>query len=175
MPWRGTCTSACARTSAMGSSRTATSTRWTRERASRAPSARRIPWTSRCGRRRRRARTPPGTRPGAAAGHYRRPIAYPDAGSERAQASVGRVREAARRLRPGSSPEDLAPLRDRFFDALAEDFNTPAALAALFDWVREANKRDGVGDAHLREMLGVLGLENLLEAEAAPAADEDTR
>ena len=79
------------------------------------------------------------------------------------------MREAARRLRPGPSPEDLAPLRDRFFDALAEDFNTPAALAALFDWVREANKREGVGDAHLREMLGVLGLEALLApTEQAP-------
>ena len=109
------------------------------------------------------------------AGHYRQPIAYSDAELEQAQASVGRVREAARRLRPGASPEDLEPLRDRFFDALAEDFNTPAALAALFDWVREANKRDGVGDAHLREMLGVLGLENLLEAEAATAADDETR
>ena len=38
------------------------------------------------------------------------------------------------------------------------DFNTPTALAALFEWVREANRRgDGVGDADLREMLGVLG------------------
>ena len=108
-------------------------------------------------------------------GHYRQPIAYSDAELEQAQASVGRVREAARRLTPGASPEDLEPLRDRFFDALAEDFNTPAVLAALFDWVREANKRDRVEDAHLREMLGVLGLENLLEAEAATAADDETR
>jgi cysteinyl-tRNA synthetase len=54
--------------------------------------------------------------------------------------------------------------RDAFFDALASDFNTPAALAALFSWVREANSRgQGVGDGELREMLSVLGLENLLE------------
>jgi cysteinyl-tRNA synthetase len=61
----------------------------------------------------------------------------------------------------------MAPLKERFFGALAEDFNTPAALAALFDWVREANRRGGVGDADLREMLAVLGLENLSEADAA--------
>ena len=89
---------------------------------------------------------------------------------EDAAASVARVREAARRLEPGPSPEDMAPRRDAFFDALADDFNTPRALAALFEWIREANRRrEGVGDAHLREMLGVLGLENLLEApDAAP-------
>jgi cysteinyl-tRNA synthetase len=96
-------------------------------------------------------------------GHYRQPIAYSDAELEQAQASVHRVREAARRLREGPSPEDMAPLRDQFFDALAEDFNTAAALDALFRWVREANKREDVGDAHLREMLGVLGLENLVD------------
>jgi cysteinyl-tRNA synthetase len=106
-------------------------------------------------------------------GHYRQPVAYSDSELEQAQARVHRVREAARRLHEGPSPDDLAPLRDRFFDALAEDFNTAAALAALFDWVREANKREDVGDAHLREMLGVLGLENLLEAEDAPEADPE--
>jgi cysteinyl-tRNA synthetase len=106
-------------------------------------------------------------------GHYRQPVAYSDSELEQAQARVHRVREAARRLHGGPSPDDLAPLRDRFFDALAEDFNTAAALAALFDWVREANKREDVGDAHLREMLGVLGLENLLEVEDAPEPDAD--
>ena len=40
----------------------------------------------------------------------------------------------------GPSPEWSAPLRAEFFDALAEDFNTPRALAAAFDWVREANR-----------------------------------
>ena len=41
----------------------------------------------------------------------------------------------------------------------ANDFNTPAALAAMDGWIREANRRgEGVGDEDLREMLGVLGL-----------------
>ena len=43
----------------------------------------------------------------------------------------------------------------------------------MFDWVREANASDSpVGDADLREMLGVLGLENLLEAEEVDAPPE---
>jgi cysteinyl-tRNA synthetase len=107
------------------------------------------------------------------AGHYRQPIAYSDSELEQAQASVQRVREAARRLHEGPSPEDMASLRDRFFDALAEDFNTAAALDAMFRWVREANKREDVGDSHLREMLGVLGLENLLAGGGAAEPDAE--
>jgi cysteinyl-tRNA synthetase len=65
------------------------------------------------------------------------------------------------------------PLRTEFFDALAEDFNTPRALAAAFDWVREANRSDApVGDADLREMLGVLALENLLDVDQTQAPAE---
>ena len=42
---------------------------------------------------------------------------------------------------------------------------------AVFDWIREANRRERpVGGAHLREMLEVLGLDNLLEAPARAAA-----
>ena len=61
----------------------------------------------------------------------------------------------------------MRPLRDAFFDALAKDFNTPAAMASLFEWVREANRRgSGVGDGDLREMLEVLGLDSLAPLEA---------
>jgi cysteinyl-tRNA synthetase len=71
---------------------------------------------------------------------------------------------------PGESPEALARHRDAFFDALADDYNTPRALAALAEWIREANSADApVGDSHAREMLAMLGLENLLDRdEAAP-------
>jgi cysteinyl-tRNA synthetase len=106
-------------------------------------------------------------------GHYRQPVEFDDQRLEEASARVRRIREAARKLIPGPSPDWSSPLREGFFDALAYDFNTPRALADLFDWVREANASDSpVGDAHLREMLGVLGLENLLEADAADAPPE---
>jgi cysteinyl-tRNA synthetase len=106
-----------------------------------------------------------------ATGHYRQPLRFSDETLAAAQASVRRLREAARRVVPGPSPADLAPVRERFFEALADDFNTPRALEALYDWVREANKRDDVGDADLREMLTVLGLEPLLEAGGADVPD----
>ncbi|HYN91635.1 MAG TPA: DALR domain-containing protein, partial [Thermoleophilaceae bacterium] len=61
----------------------------------------------------------------------------------------------------------------RFFDALADDFNTPIAVSILFEWISEANRRldagEAVGPGRLGEMLFALGLESLLEdAEEAP-------
>ena len=63
-------------------------------------------------------------------------------------------------------------MRERFFAALAEDFNTPTAIAVVFDWVRESNRAATTGADDLREMLGVLGLENLLDAATVQAPPE---
>jgi cysteinyl-tRNA synthetase len=103
-------------------------------------------------------------------GHYRQPLAFSQAEIHDAERRVYRIRETLRRLDPDSpSPPDMAHHRDAFFDALAEDFNTPKALAALFEWIREANRRDecAVGDAHLREMLAVLGIGDMRSLAAA--------
>ncbi len=106
-------------------------------------------------------------------GHYRQPIDFDEGRLEQAALNVRRVREAARHLVAGPSPAWSAPLRQRFFDALAEDFNTPAALAAVFTWVRQANSAgEPVGERDLREMLGVLALENLLDPEQEQAPQE---
>jgi cysteinyl-tRNA synthetase len=108
-------------------------------------------------------------------GHYRQPLAFSAERLEEATARLARIREAARRLEPGPSPDDMAELKERFFAALADDFNTPEALAVVADWVREANRRGaGVGDADLREMLGVLALDHILDEEegAGEAPDE---
>jgi cysteinyl-tRNA synthetase len=106
-----------------------------------------------------------------AAAHYRQPMAFGPGPLGAAAGGVRRIREAGRGLVAGESPPDMAPLRDRFFDALADDFNTPQALAAMWDWIREANRRQtAVGAEHLREMLGVLGLDDLLApVEMAPS------
>jgi cysteinyl-tRNA synthetase len=99
-------------------------------------------------------------------GHYRQPLAFSPSELEDADRRVHRIREALRRLesdRP--SPPDMTHHRDAFFEALAEDFNTPKALGSLFEWIREANRRDGrgeaVGDADLREMTNVIGFASL--------------
>jgi cysteinyl-tRNA synthetase len=112
-------------------------------------------------------------------GHYRQPLAFSPRQLEEAASRASRVRETGRRLAPGASPPDLAALRERFFEALAADFNTAEALAAMFEWVREANRRveggQAVGDADLREMLGVMALGTLLEAAADDQPDPRVR
>jgi cysteinyl-tRNA synthetase len=120
-----------------------------------------------------------------ASGHYRQPIAFGAQELAQAAASVARIRGVARRLTAGPSPSEMRPLRERCFAALADDFNTPQALAAIFDWIREANRRadaaeadaDGqtglvVGSDDLREMLDVLGLAELLD-DAGPRIPVD--
>jgi len=108
-------------------------------------------------------------------GHYRQPVEFDDERLEQAKASVQRVRDAGRRLTAGPSEPWSGPLKERFFAALADDFNTAAALAVAFEWVREANRHEGsLGDADLREMLAVLGLANLLDSDA-PVAPENVR
>jgi cysteinyl-tRNA synthetase len=103
--------------------------------------------------------------------HYRQPVEFDDDRLREAELACARIREAARRLREGPSPEFSALLLERFYASLAADFNTPRALAAVFDWVREANRQpaDTVGSADLRAMLDVLGLANLVDPAPAPA------
>ena len=59
--------------------------------------------------------------------------------------------------------------REVFLDALADDFNTPRAFAALAEIVAEGNRRELPGARPaLEELLPLLGLESLLaEDEAA--------
>jgi cysteinyl-tRNA synthetase len=111
-----------------------------------------------------------------ASGHYRQPLQFSSAELDDADRRVQRIRDALGRLDAGAlSPPDMAHHREAFFAALADDFNTPKALASLFEWVREANRRSGevaasavrVGDADLREMLDVLGLGELESMRAA--------
>ncbi len=107
------------------------------------------------------------------AGHYRQPIEFNDERLAAAAASIERFRGVAERLVPSPSPAWSAALHAEFFDALADDFNTPRALAAAFEWVRQANRAGGsVGDQDLRDMLGVLALDNLLETQQARVGAE---
>ena len=104
-------------------------------------------------------------------GHYRQPIAYSEEALDEANASVERIRDFARRLEDDASADGIEPYADRFFAALRDDFNTPAARAVLFDWISEGNRRldagERLGRGVLQEMLWVLGLDNLLEVEDA--------
>jgi cysteinyl-tRNA synthetase len=96
-------------------------------------------------------------------GHYRQPLQFDDTTMADAGGRARRIREVGRRLVDGPSPSWSAELEERFFSALAEDFNTPAALAVVAEWVSKANRAGAaVGRDGLVDMLGVLGLETLL-------------
>jgi cysteinyl-tRNA synthetase len=109
--------------------------------------------------------------------HYRGPLTYTEDVAEQAQAALERLRGALRPARPQTpgAPEAGAPdlaaeaesARERFIVAMEEDFNTPSALAALFDLVRSINQARDAGrpeetlapaQARLRELAEVLGL-----------------
>ena len=108
-------------------------------------------------------------------GHYRQPVSYSEEALAEARASVERVRDFARRL--DADAPGLDGYAERFFDHLADDFNTPAARAVLFDLISEGNRRldagERLGRGDLADMLRVLGLENLLEVDegADPEAE----
>ena len=106
--------------------------------------------------------------------HYHQPMEYDEDRLEEARARAAGIRNSARGLIDGPSPEWSAPLKERFFDALANDFNTPRALAVVAEWEREANRSGPgtVGGDDLREMLDVLGLATLMESGAQPVSDK---
>jgi cysteinyl-tRNA synthetase len=114
-----------------------------------------------------------------AGGHYRQPIAFSGEALTEAGRAVDRVRELCRRLDADApAPADLDGYVERFFDALADDFNTPAARAILFEWVAEANRRldagERLGPGRLGELLYAFGLEGLLSgAGGGDAVDPD--
>jgi len=134
-------------------------------------------------------------------GHYRQPLEFSTEALREAESRVERIRNFLRKPEPARDPaapgqvmergderrrDRLVPVeseeaagyvaerRDEFFAALADDFNTPRALAALFELVAEGNRRSLPGArAALEEMLPIVGLDSLLAPEAE--ADAESR
>jgi cysteinyl-tRNA synthetase len=111
-------------------------------------------------------------------GHYRQPLAFGPEQMEQAVARVERLRNFFRERPVEEGGGDVDPfVAERaaaFRDALAEDFNTPRAMAEAFELVAEANRRELPGaPAALREMLTLLGLESLAEAEQDAGAEAE--
>ena len=105
-------------------------------------------------------------------GHYRQPLAFSAAQLEDAQARMERVRNFLRERPAAARPADVDPFaqarREDFLDALADDFNTPRAMAEVFDLVSEANRRHVPGAPEVMlELLTLVGLESLAERQEA--------
>ena len=110
--------------------------------------------------------------------HYRSPSGYSDDLLDAAGRGMARLRQAAVLGSGGaaSGPQqvqgpgglgsevlDPSPHRDRFLAAMDDDFNTPQALAALFDLARDINRaaEGGQAVAEAQQTLQELGREVL--------------
>jgi cysteinyl-tRNA synthetase len=113
--------------------------------------------------------------------HYRSPLNYSDAHLDDAKVALTRLYTALADVDLGGA--DVAvdwnePHALRFRDAMDDDFNTPIALAALFDLATELNKSKS--PAHARQfkaLAAVIGLlertpQQFLQGEAEPGGDD---
>jgi len=105
--------------------------------------------------------------------HYRSPLDFSDSALDAAKAGLDRLYETARRCCAGevsgvrcqdeSTPHPL-PLTPDFVSSMNDDFNTPEALACLFDVSRSLNKGLDRGEdvreltAQFAAMCDVLGI-----------------
>jgi cysteinyl-tRNA synthetase len=100
--------------------------------------------------------------------YYRTPLTYTEEAIEAAQAGADRlVRVVNKEVVTGKGKGktlEPKPYYDRFVEAMDDDFNTPQAIAALFDLTRDINhaEEEGMNAVKARETLkelgGVLGL-----------------
>ncbi len=96
--------------------------------------------------------------------HYRSPLNYSDAHLDDAKGALTRLYTALADIDLSSG--ELAVDWDethavRFREAMDDDFNTPIAVAVLFDLVTELNKSRSV--AHARQLKALAGVIGLLE------------
>jgi cysteinyl-tRNA synthetase len=92
--------------------------------------------------------------------HYRSPLNYSDAHLDDAKQALTRLYTALKDVASDGLPldreEDYAK---RFVEAMNDDFNTPLAVAALFELANEVNKtKSPVMARQLKGLAGILGL-----------------
>ncbi len=102
------------------------------------------------------------------AGHYRSPVDFSRDALLAAQRGVDRLHSAVRSVRnllttmgPAGTADlsfmsDLDEYRDRFLQAMDDDFNTAGALAALFDMTRDINSQINSDDPISRGTLAAI-------------------
>ena len=99
--------------------------------------------------------------------HYRSPLTYSGEALEAAERGADRLRQAAQSEGGGGKvgkAVDAEPYRKRFIEVMDDDFNTPQALAILFDLARDINRASDEGFTVTRgqqalvELAGVIGL-----------------
>src|ERR671933_1107932 len=93
-------------------------------------------------------------------GHYSQPIVYSEEILEEKKRSYERLQNLYARIAGSTSSSDLdeslvAELRQRFDAAMRDDFNTPEAIAALFEAARRAGQEISTHPNSMREFAGL--------------------
>jgi cysteinyl-tRNA synthetase len=117
--------------------------------------------------------------------HYRAPSNFTKEGVQGAGESVGRIRSFVRRMDEAAGAPDgateaadaaVTAFLDGFTGAIDEDLNMSAALAQLFDFMREVNRAEPTGAAARRVAEAVRRVDRvlgLLKDEAAGGGDAE--
>jgi cysteinyl-tRNA synthetase len=87
--------------------------------------------------------------------HYRSPLNYTRENLDNAVAGLTRLYTALRGVEESTAPAEHA-LRERFEAAMNDDFNTPEALAVLYESARELNKLRESKDLEAPAVAGLL-------------------
>jgi cysteinyl-tRNA synthetase len=113
--------------------------------------------------------------------HYRKQLNFTEEGVRQAQAALDRIHEfvdnLGRRKLPAGDHRDMTDLCDaaarRFDEALDDDINTAAAQAALFDFIRDVNRRLDAGEVGEADRAKVMAFIEKMDAvfDILPAAD----
>jgi cysteinyl-tRNA synthetase len=110
--------------------------------------------------------------------HYRSQLNYSDAHLDDARNALTRMYTALKDVPPDAQPLDMnEPHAERFAEALNDDFNTPLAVAVLFELANEVNKQKSPVLA--RQLAGLAGIVGLLQRppqqflHATPASKDD--
>jgi len=92
--------------------------------------------------------------------HYRSPLNYSDQHLDDAKQGLSRLYTALRGIEASSGPIDWDhPHAARFREAMNDDFNTPEAVAVLFELANDVNRTRSAQDAGmLKSLAGTLGL-----------------
>ncbi|MFA5411183.1 MAG: cysteine--tRNA ligase [Candidatus Omnitrophota bacterium] len=114
--------------------------------------------------------------------HYSHPIDYTDEKIEEARQALERISILLGKIgseKPGKTIPEIEEMKNNFIKAMDDDFNTPGALAAVFELVNLTNKNIENPDFSyqakktLKELLGLLGLS--LEFTKAQDAQDDKK
>ncbi len=108
--------------------------------------------------------------------HYRSPLNYSDVHLDDARVALTRLYKALDEVAAEAGALDWSEAHAvRFAEAMDDDFNTPVALAVLFDLVTEVNKNKSAALARqLKGLAGVLGLLERTPQQFLQAAVGDT-